>query len=119
MRPNRPRARRARMCRSVSSYGSARATPSASSPSSRPRRWTSAAVTASFCRGPDRTEVGRSGGFSPPGVRSSAVKAIRFHEDGGPEVLRYEDAPDPQPGPDDVLVELRAASLNRLDLWIR
>jgi len=26
------------------------------------------------------------------------VKAIRIHEDGGPEVLRYEDAPDPVPG---------------------
>jgi zinc-binding alcohol dehydrogenase/oxidoreductase len=47
------------------------------------------------------------------------VKAIRIHEDGGPEVLRYEDAPDPEPGPGEVLVELRAASLNRLDLWIR
>jgi zinc-binding alcohol dehydrogenase/oxidoreductase len=47
------------------------------------------------------------------------VKAIRLHEDGGPEVLRYEEAPDPEPGPDDVLVELRAASLNHLDLWIR
>jgi zinc-binding alcohol dehydrogenase/oxidoreductase len=47
------------------------------------------------------------------------VKAIRIHEDGGPEVLRYEDAPDPQPGDDDVLVELRAASLNHLDIWIR
>jgi NADPH:quinone reductase-like Zn-dependent oxidoreductase len=47
------------------------------------------------------------------------VKAIRIHEDGGPDVLRYEDAPDPEPGPDDVLVELRAASLNHLDVWVR
>jgi NADPH:quinone reductase-like Zn-dependent oxidoreductase len=47
------------------------------------------------------------------------LKAIRIHEDGGPEVLRYEDAPDPEPGPGEVLVELRAASLNHLDLWVR
>jgi NADPH:quinone reductase-like Zn-dependent oxidoreductase len=47
------------------------------------------------------------------------LKAIRIHEDGGPEVLRYEDAPDPEPAPGEVLVELRAASLNRLDVWIR
>src|SRR5919108_6640493 len=47
------------------------------------------------------------------------MKAVRIHEDGGPEVLRYEDAPDPQPGPDDVLIRLRAASLNRLDIWVR
>jgi NADPH:quinone reductase-like Zn-dependent oxidoreductase len=47
------------------------------------------------------------------------VKAIRIHEDGGPEVLRYEDAPDPSPAPGEVLIELRAASLNHLDLWVR
>jgi NADPH:quinone reductase-like Zn-dependent oxidoreductase len=47
------------------------------------------------------------------------MKAIRIHEDGGPEVLRYEDAPDPEPGPGEVLVSLRAASLNHLDLWVR
>jgi zinc-binding alcohol dehydrogenase/oxidoreductase len=47
------------------------------------------------------------------------VKAIRIHEDGGPEVLRYEDVPDPEPGEGDVLIELRAASLNHLDVWIR
>jgi zinc-binding alcohol dehydrogenase/oxidoreductase len=47
------------------------------------------------------------------------VKAIRIHEDGGPEVLRYEDVPDPEPRDGEVLVELRAASLNHLDVWIR
>jgi NADPH:quinone reductase-like Zn-dependent oxidoreductase len=47
------------------------------------------------------------------------VKAIRIHEDGGPEVLRYEDAPEPEPKPGDVVVSLRAASLNHLDIWIR
>src|ERR671935_675351 len=47
------------------------------------------------------------------------MKAVRIHEDGGPEVLRYEDAPDPGRDADDVLVELRAASLNHLDIWIR
>jgi zinc-binding alcohol dehydrogenase/oxidoreductase len=47
------------------------------------------------------------------------VKAIRIHEDGGPEVLRYEDAPDPEPRAGEALVELRAASLNHLDVWIR
>ncbi len=34
-------------------------------------------------------------------------------------MLRYEDVPDPEPGPGEVLVELRAASLNHLDLWLR
>jgi zinc-binding alcohol dehydrogenase/oxidoreductase len=47
------------------------------------------------------------------------VKAIRIHEDGGPEVLRYEDVPDPQPADGEVLIELRAASLNHLDVWVR
>jgi NADPH:quinone reductase-like Zn-dependent oxidoreductase len=47
------------------------------------------------------------------------MKAIRIHEDGGPEVLRYEDAPDPVPAEGEALVELRAASLNHLDVWIR
>lgn len=47
------------------------------------------------------------------------MKAIRIHEDGGPEVLRYEEVDDPVPGPGEVLVELRAASLNHLDVWVR
>jgi NADPH:quinone reductase-like Zn-dependent oxidoreductase len=44
---------------------------------------------------------------------------VRIHEDGGPEVLRYEDAPDPEPAEGEVLVRLHAASLNHLDLWVR
>src|SRR2546428_4076559 len=51
--------------------------------------------------------------------RLCPVKAIRIHEDGGPEVLRYEDAPEPVPGTGQVLIGLRAASLNHLDLWVR
>ena len=47
------------------------------------------------------------------------MKAIRIHEDGGPEVLRYEDVPDPEPRDGEVLIELRAASMNHLDVWIR
>ena len=47
------------------------------------------------------------------------MKAVRIHEDGGPEVLRYEDAPEPEPGPGEVLIELRASALNHLDVWVR
>ncbi|MEX2613257.1 MAG: zinc-binding dehydrogenase [Gaiellaceae bacterium] len=47
------------------------------------------------------------------------MKAIRIHEDGGPEVLRYEEIPDPEAGPGEVLVALRAAGLNHLDVWVR
>lgn len=47
------------------------------------------------------------------------MKAIRIHEDGGPDVLRYEDVPDPEPGAGEVLVALRAAGLNHLDIWVR
>jgi zinc-binding alcohol dehydrogenase/oxidoreductase len=45
--------------------------------------------------------------------------AVRIHEDGGPEVLRVEEVPDPEPGPGEVLVRLRTAALNHLDVWVR
>ena len=47
------------------------------------------------------------------------MKAVRFHEHGGPEVLRFEDAPDPAPAPGRAIVRVRACALNHLDLWER
>jgi zinc-binding alcohol dehydrogenase/oxidoreductase len=44
------------------------------------------------------------------------MKAVRVHEGGE---LRYEDAPDPVAGPGEVVVELRAAAVNRRDLLVR
>ena len=48
----------------------------------------------------------QSGELGGGHARILPVKAIRIHEDGGPEVLRYEDVPDPAPGEGEVLVRL-------------
>lgn len=47
------------------------------------------------------------------------MKAIIYHETGGAEVLKYEDVPEPEIGADDVLVRVKAAALNHLDLRLR
>ncbi len=47
------------------------------------------------------------------------MRAVRFHEFGGPEVLRVEEVPDPQAGPGQVVVDITASALNHLDVDVR
>ena len=47
------------------------------------------------------------------------VKALVFHEFGGPDKLRYDDVPDPKSKPHEVLVRVKACALNHLDLFVR
>jgi NADPH:quinone reductase-like Zn-dependent oxidoreductase len=47
------------------------------------------------------------------------MKAIRFHQHGGPEVLKFEDVPDPILRKDQVLVRVKSVALNHLDLFVR
>jgi NADPH:quinone reductase-like Zn-dependent oxidoreductase len=47
------------------------------------------------------------------------MKAVRIHKFGGPEVLTYEDIPDAKPRKDQVLIRVRACSMNHLDIFVR
>ena len=47
------------------------------------------------------------------------MKAVRFHQCGGPEVLTYEDVPEPTPGPGEAVVEIKAIGLNYIDTYHR
>jgi NADPH:quinone reductase-like Zn-dependent oxidoreductase len=47
------------------------------------------------------------------------MKALLFRTFGGPEVLAYEDVPDPKAGPGEVVLRVRACALNHLDLFVR
>jgi NADPH:quinone reductase-like Zn-dependent oxidoreductase len=47
------------------------------------------------------------------------MKAVRIHQFGGPEVLRYEDVPDAKPRKDQALIRVKACAMNHLDLWVR
>jgi NADPH:quinone reductase-like Zn-dependent oxidoreductase len=52
-------------------------------------------------------------------MMSEKMKAVRLHEFGGPEVLRYEDAPRPTAAAGEVLVRVHAAGINPPDLYLR
>lgn len=47
------------------------------------------------------------------------MKAIRVHQFGGPEVLKLEEVPDPQPGPEQVVIRVHAAGVNPVEAYIR
>jgi NADPH:quinone reductase-like Zn-dependent oxidoreductase len=47
------------------------------------------------------------------------VKAIALRAHGGPEVVKLEELPDPVAGPGEVVVAVKAAALNHLDIWVR
>src|SRR5215467_3149078 len=47
------------------------------------------------------------------------MKAVVFREHGGPEVLQYTDVEKPSPGASDVLIEVRATSINHIDIFLR
>jgi NADPH:quinone reductase-like Zn-dependent oxidoreductase len=56
-----------------------------------------------------------------PGTMTTTrtMKAVRIHSFGGPEVLRLEEVPAPEPGANEILVHVRAASVNPADWKIR
>jgi NADPH:quinone reductase len=47
------------------------------------------------------------------------MKAVRIHAPGGPEVMRYEDAPAPTPKPGEAVVKVEAAGINYIDVYFR
>lgn len=47
------------------------------------------------------------------------MKAVVLHQYGGPQELKFEDAPDPTPGPGEVLIRIAAASINPIDFKMR
>ncbi|MER6516439.1 NADP-dependent oxidoreductase [Streptomyces sp. NPDC001553] len=52
-------------------------------------------------------------------MSTRTMRAIRIHEHGGPEVLRYDEVPIPKPGPGEVLVRVHAAGVNPPDWYLR
>ncbi len=52
-------------------------------------------------------------------TNTNSMKAIRFHEYGGFDVLKYEDVPCPEPQQGEVLIQVHAASVNPFDLALR
>ena len=48
-----------------------------------------------------------------------AMQAVQFSEHGDTDVIEYGEFPDPEPADDEVLLDVKAAALNHLDVWTR
>ena len=57
--------------------------------------------------------------YESTNMKGRVMKAVRFHKTGGPEVLVYEDVPDPTPRDGEVLIKVEAAGLNFSDVMRR
>ncbi len=56
--------------------------------------------------------------FLKAGLSLLAMKALIFHEHGNLDKVQFGDVPEPEIGPDEVLIQVKAGALNRLDLWV-
>jgi NADPH2:quinone reductase len=52
-------------------------------------------------------------------MEKTMTKAIRIHANGGPEVMKWEDVPTPEPGPGEALIKQEAVGLNFIDVYFR
>src|SRR5687768_15404376 len=68
---------------------------------------------------PGKTLRHRPSAFAAARLKPSPMKAVLFDAHGGPEVLRYANAPDPRPRPGEVLIEVHATSINHIDIFLR
>ena len=55
----------------------------------------------------------------PASTENIMIKAIRIHSPGGPEVMKWEDVPRPEPGPGEALIKQEAVGLNYIDVYFR
>src|SRR5215831_16531077 len=84
-----------------------------------PRPMIPAPITVTVCTSMDATPTRCVEKAQCTTYTDSPMKAVLFHAHGGPEVLQYEDVPDPQPGYGEVLIEVRATSVNHVDIFLR
>src|SRR4051812_19826323 len=75
--------------------------------------------TASRRESPPPVDLGGAGGYPLRSNGGTPMRAVRIHECGGLDNIVIDDIPRPEPGDGEVMIEVRAVSLNHLDIWVR